>query len=346
MAFKTPQQATEAAVESGVAKANSPFGKLLVGGFLAGAYIAFGSLLAISVTSGMNTALWGTLPTLVFGAVFSLGLVLVILAGSDLLTGNMALLPVAALARRIRPSKIGINWTVVLIANFAGSLFVAYVLAIKTGVIGHAGGPSPGSLTFERLSGIAKTKGVTESDIQIFLRAIGCNWLVCLAVWLSLAGEDLGGKILGIFFPIMAFVAMGFDHVVANMFFLPAAMFAHVPGLGWGNVFNNLLFAFLGNIVGAVVFVAMAYYYLHIAGRPAGVATADSDSGEGRFPVDALGSRSGAPMPASAGAGGVGDGGFGDGGFGDGGFGDGGFGDGGFGRGGGVRDVGGHRPRP
>src|SRR3954470_23780421 len=240
MAYKTPQETTEAAVESGVAKASAPFGKLMVGGFLAGAYIAFGSLLAIAVTSGMDTKLWGTLPTLVFGAVFSLGLILVILAGSDLLTGNMALLPVAALARRIRPSRIAVNWTVVLIANFAGSLFVAYVLAIKTGVIGHAGGSSPGSLTFARLSGIATTKGITESDLQIFLRAIGCNWLVCLAVWLALAGEDLGGKILGIFFPIMAFVAMGFDHVVANMFFLPAAMFAHVPDITWGNVANNL----------------------------------------------------------------------------------------------------------
>src|SRR6195952_6185953 len=137
MAYKTPAQATEAAVEAGVAKANAPFGKLVVGGFLAGAYIAFGSLLAIAVTSGLDTKLWGTLPTLVFRAVFSLGLILVILAGSDLLTGNMALLPVAALARRIRPSRIAVNWSIVFVANFVGSLFVAYFLAVKTGVIGH-----------------------------------------------------------------------------------------------------------------------------------------------------------------------------------------------------------------
>ncbi len=275
MAYKTPAQATEAAVEAGVAKANAPFGKLVVGGFLAGAYIAFGSLLAIAVTSGLNTQMWGTLPTLVFGAVFSLGLILVILAGSDLLTGNMALLPVAAMAKRIRPSKIPVNWVIIFVANFLGALFVAYVLAIKTGVIGHAGGEAPGSLTFTRLSGIAHTKAITESDLQIFLRAIACNWLVCLAVWLAMAAEDIGGKILGIFFPITAFVAMGFDHVVANMFFLPAAMFAHVPGLTWTHVFNNILFAFLGNVIGAVVFVAGAYYYLYLRGRPAS-ATASS----------------------------------------------------------------------
>lgn len=279
MAYKTPQETTEAAVESGVSKASSPVGKVLVGGFLAGAYIAFGSLLAIATTSGLDTKVWGTLPTLVFGAVFSLGLILVILAGSDLLTGNMALLPVAALAKRIRPSRIAVNWTLVTVANLVGAVFVAYVLAVKTGVIGHAGGEAPGSLTFARLSGIAHTKGISESDLQIFLRAIGCNWLVCLAVWLSLSAQDIGGKILGIFFPIMAFVAMGFDHVVANMFFLPAAMFAHVPGLTWGHVVNNLVFAFIGNAIGAVVFVASAYWYLHLSGKPAGRGTADSDHG-------------------------------------------------------------------
>src|ERR1700712_1690693 len=280
MAYKTPAQATEAAVEAGVAKANAPFGKLVVGGFLAGAYIAFGSLLAIAVTSGLNTQMWGTLPTLVFGAVFSLGLILVILAGAELLTGNMALLPIASLAKRLSPGRIPINWAIVLVGNFVGSIFVAYVLAVKTGVIGTAGSKGAGLLTYTRLAAIATGKALTESDLQIFLRAIGCNWLVCLAVWLSLSAQDIGGKILGIFFPIIVFVAMGFDHVVANMFFLPAAMFAHVPGLTWGHVVNNLVFALIGNAIGAVVFVACAYWYLHLHGKPAGRATADSDAGE------------------------------------------------------------------
>jgi hypothetical protein len=90
---------------------------------------------------------------------------------------------------------------------------------------------------------------------------------VCLAVWLSLSAEQVSGKILAIFFPIMAFVAMGFDHVVANMFFLPAAIFAGVPELGWDDTLNNWLFAFLGNLVGAVVFVSTSYWYLYPQGR-------------------------------------------------------------------------------
>ena len=98
---------------------------------------------------------------------------------------------------------------------------------------------------------------MTETEWQIFLRAVGCNWLVCLAVWMALAPTDVAGKILAIFFPIMAFVAMGFDHVVANMFFLPAAIFAGRPAASPGATrCNNWLFAGLGNLVGAAIFVA------------------------------------------------------------------------------------------
>ena len=102
----------------------------------------------------------------------------------------------------------------------------------------------------------------------MFLRGVGCNWLVCLAVWMSLAAKSVSGKILAIFFPIMAFVAMGFDHVVANMFFLPAAMFAGVPDIGWGDTLLNWLLAGIGNLVGAVVFVATSYWYLFLKDQP------------------------------------------------------------------------------
>ena len=283
MGYKTPAQTAQAAVESGVAKAGLSPAKALVGGFLAGAYIAFGSLLAIATTSGLDPKTWGTLPTLVFGAVFSLGLILVILAGAELLTGNMALLPLAALAKRIPGSRIPLNWAIVFVGNFLGALFVAYFLAIKTGVIGSAGSKEAALLTFNRLSGIATGKALKESDSQIFLRAVGCNWLVCLGVWLAISAEDIGGKILAIFFPITAFVAMGFDHVVANMFFLPAAIFAHVPGITWAHTLNNLFFALIGNIVGAVVFVAMAYWYLYLRGGPAdrAVGAENAQGGDG-----------------------------------------------------------------
>ena len=257
MAFKTPAEIARAGVESGATKASLSWDKMLVAGFLAGAYIAFAGLLAVVASAGMDPKLWGGVQTLVTGGVFALGLVLVIVAGSELLTGNMALVPMGVLGRRVTLGRLSFNIFWVLVGNLAGSLFVAYFLAKETGVI-----TAPADLT--RLGAIATAKSVTESDWQIFLRAIGCNWLVCLAVWMALSAEDIGGKILAIFFPIMAFVAMGFDHVVANMFFLPAAIFAHVPGITWGHTLENWAFAFLGNFVGAGVFVATSYWYLYL----------------------------------------------------------------------------------
>src|SRR3712207_3670281 len=132
-------------------------------------------------------------------------------------------------------------------------------------------------MPLERLEKIAVGKGVTETEWEIFLRAMGCNWLVCLAVWLAFAAEDVAGKIMGIFFPIMAFVAMGFDHVVANMFFLPAAIFAGLD-ITWWDAVHNWIFAFLGNLVGAVIFVAGAYWYLYA--RPEEKSPAAADAGD------------------------------------------------------------------
>jgi formate/nitrite transporter len=254
--YKTPQDITEAGVTTGVTKAKLRWDKALVAGFLAGAYIAFGGLLAITVSSGMNPEIWGTLPTFFTGAVFSLGLILVVIAGSELLTGNMALVPLAAFKGRVAFRKLVENFGFVLIGNLLGSLFVAYFLAVQSGVV-------TAELPLARLADIATAKGIEENEWQIFLRAVGCNWLVCLAVWMALAADDVAGKILAIFFPIMGFVAMGFDHVVANMFFLPAAIFAGVDGIGWGEALHNWVFAFLGNLAGAAVFVSGAYWYLY-----------------------------------------------------------------------------------
>jgi formate/nitrite transporter len=261
MAYKTPDQIAVAAVASGTKKAHLPIPKMLVGGFLAGAYIAFAGLLAVDVTAGLDPAIWGGVTTLLTGAVFSMGLVLVIVAGSELLTGNMALVPIALLSRKVGVGLLARNWAVVVLGNLIGALFVAYVLSVQTGVIGPEG-----SASFTRLAAIATTKAVTEDDLTIFLRAIGCNWLVCLGVWMALAAEDVAGKVLAIFFPITAFVALGFDHVVANMFFLPAAHWAGVPGIGWGDIVHNWVFAALGNAIGGGVFVALAYWFLYLRG--------------------------------------------------------------------------------
>jgi formate transporter len=270
MSAKQPPEIAGAAVETGVKKAHLRWDKVLVGSFLAGAYIAFGGLVAITVSSGLDPETWGTLPTLFMGAAFTLGLVLVLIAGSHLLTGNMMLVPIGAMQGRLTLGDVARNLTLVLVGNLLGALFVAYFLAVQTGVIGGIGSEAgaPAAMTYERLATIVEAKGLHESAWQIFLRGVGCNWLVCLGVWLSLASDSVSGKILGIFFPIMAFVAMGFDHVVANMFFLPAGIFAGVPGIGWGETLHNWLFAFPGNFVGAVVFVATSYWYLFLREDP------------------------------------------------------------------------------
>jgi formate/nitrite transporter len=175
--------------------------------------------------------------------------------------------------------KIGLgdvakNLTLVLLGNLVGALFVAFFLAVQTKVIGDADSEGSALLTYERLVSIAEGK-TGHTAWETFLRGVGCNWLVCLAVWMSLAAKTVSGKILAIFFPVMAFVAMGFDHVVANMFFIPAAIWAGVPDIGWGDALVNWLLAGAGNLVGAVIFVATSYWYLFLRDQPEKVTAAE-----------------------------------------------------------------------
>ncbi|RJK94263.1 formate/nitrite transporter family protein [Vallicoccus soli] len=270
MSAKQPDEIARAAVRTGAQKARTSWDKTLVASFLAGAYIALGGLVAVVVSSGLDPEVWGTLPTLFTGVAFTLGLVLVLLAGSSLLTGNMLLVPLSAMSGRIGLGDVARNLGLVLLGNVAGALLVAFFLATETGVIGGPGSAdgTSAAMTYERLAGIAETKALDETAYQVFLRAVGANWLVCLAVWVALGAESVGSKVIGLFLPVMAFVAMGFDHVVANMFFLPAAVWAGVPDLGWGDVLRNWGLAGIGNLVGAVVFVATTYWYLYLKDQP------------------------------------------------------------------------------
>ncbi len=163
---------------------------------------------------------------------------------------------------------MAMNWLWVTIGNLAGSLFVAYFLADQTGVLGSGDArASSGSARSPRARPPPRRTGSSSCAPS------GCNWLVCLAVWLALAATDIGGKILAIIFPITAFVALGFDHVVANMFFLPAAMFLNTGDVSGGQLILNLIMAFLGNAVGAGLFVAGAYWYLYGSSGRAPAAT-------------------------------------------------------------------------
>ncbi|WP_448642889.1 formate/nitrite transporter family protein [Geodermatophilus sp. URMC 63] len=279
MTAKEPAEVAKVAAATGAKKVHRTWDRVLVSAFLAGAYISFGALVAITVSSGLDTDTWGTLPTLFMGAAFTLGLVLVLIAGSDLATGNMMLVPLGAMNGKIDVGDVVRNLTLVLLGNLLGALFVAYFLAVSTGVIGDPDSSGSAGLTFARLTEIAQGK-VSHTPWEVFLRGVGCNWLVCLAVWMSLASSSIAGKILAIFFPIMAFVAMGFDHVVANMFYLPAAQFAGVDGVGWGDTLLNWLVAGAGNLVGAVVFVGTSYWYLFLRDQPDAVPRTGAEPAE------------------------------------------------------------------
>ncbi|MGM7634939.1 formate/nitrite transporter family protein [Bacillus sp. Hm123] len=249
MAFNKPDKITEIAIEAGVGKVKLPIVPMLILGFLGGAFIALGFLLDIRVIGSMPPE-WGSFAGFLGAAVFPLGLILVILAGAELITGNMMSVSMALYARKISVADVARNWFWVTLANLIGALFVAYFF-------GHIVGLTETGPFLDKTVAIAEAK-VADSFMQTFISAIGCNWLVCLAVWLAYGANDFAGKIIGIWFPVMAFVAIGFQHVVANMFVIPAAIFAgHVT---WGEFLGNVVPAFLGNVVGGAVFVGMAYF--------------------------------------------------------------------------------------
>lgn len=257
MAFKSPAEIAEAASAIGRAKTEAGWGKLLILGFLAGAYIAFGSQLAVTAAAG---APWPEqlpgIQKLIFGAVFPVGLMLVVIGGSELFTGNCMLPTIACLKGEGKWVGLLRNWVASYVGNFIGSVFCAYFLAVATGLLLK-------TPWIEYITGIAQAKCALSFG-EAFWRGVGCNWLVCLAVWLAIGSEDIVGKVFGIQFPIMAFVALGFEHSVANMFFIPAAIFA-TGAVTWpAFLLNNLLPVTLGNIVGGVVFVAGIYWWVYL----------------------------------------------------------------------------------
>jgi formate/nitrite transporter len=249
----------------GVAKATSPWLTVFVLGILAGAYIGFGGLLSTTVTFDAASRLGIGLSKILSGATFSVGLMLVVIAGAELFTGNNLMVS-SVMTREITFGTMLKRWGMVYLANFVGSIFLALLFYYsglwKTG--DGALGATAVKIAFNK---------VALSFGEALWRGIGCNWLVCLAVWMALAARQVIGKIFAIFFPIMAFVAIGFEHSVANMYFIPTGILlmngaglTNVPGvdpnlLGWINfLWRNLLPVTIGNIIGGVVFVGMSYW--------------------------------------------------------------------------------------
>jgi formate transporter len=253
LAFHTPQKIAEMAAEAGVRKANLPVMSRIVLGFLGGAFISLGFLLDVRVIGNVPKE-WGSFASFLGASVFPLGLILIIIGGGELLTGNMMAVPIAAFKRRISWGKVIENWIWIVVTNFIGALFVAYFF-------GHVVGLTETGPFLTKTAAVAHAK-IDENFVQAFFSALGCNWLVAMAVWLSYSAETIGGKILAIWFPIMGFVAIGFQHVVANMFIIPAAIFAGQAT--WGEYFGNFVPVFLGNAVGGALFVAGIYYIAYL----------------------------------------------------------------------------------
>jgi len=207
---------------------------------------------------------------LIGGAVFSVGLMLVVIAGAELFTGNN-LIFLSVLDRQVSVGKWLRNWTIVFLANFAGSLLLV-LLMYWSGLW-----KTNGNLVGATALSIANAK-VNLTFLQGFARGILCNWLVCLAVWMAVSAGTVIGKVFAIFFPIMAFVASGFEHSVANMFFIPmglalkgqtaivtaAGLTDKLAHLTVGGMVMNLIPVTLGNIIGGAFFVATLYWMVYI----------------------------------------------------------------------------------
>ena len=267
---KSPRTIAETVAQTvGVAKTTSPWLTVFILGILAGSYIGFGGLLSTIVTFDMGSNFGIGFTKFMGGAAFSVGLMLVVIAGAELFTGNNLMVS-SAMAGEITYGTMLKRWSLVYIANFIGSVLLALLFYFsglwKTD--GGAVGAKAISIAYGKVS---------LSFSEALIRGIGCNWLVCLAVWMALASRQTIGKIFAIFFPIMAFVAIGFEHSVANMYFIPTGIFLKTWGeisatqgfdshaLGWiPFVWKNLLPVTIGNIIGGGIFVGMSYWSAYL----------------------------------------------------------------------------------
>ena len=271
----SPAEITQYAIQTSIKKANNSILNLILLGILGGAFIAFASegsnmaafnLLARPETYGLGKAL--------AGSIFGTGLMLVVIAGAELFTGNTLMLT-GLLSRQITLMQMLRNWGLVYLGNFLGSVLIAWMMN-ASGLL-HSGANGLGAVTLK----IAVYK-VNLTFLQAFVLGIMCNWLVTLAVWMAYGSKNIIGKIFAIFFPIWLFITSGFEHSIANMYYIPAGILAKsnpeivktaadlglsaekLATLNWGTfALNNLVPVTLGNIVGGGLLVATIYWLVY-----------------------------------------------------------------------------------
>jgi formate transporter len=281
MVFHPPVAIVAKAGDAGKYKVSLPAWNMLMRGFMSGAYIAMGGALATVCSTGIlatdATLRYGAaspgFAQLILGAVFPVGLIITVLTGAELFTGDAMLAPMAAFIHKVSWTQVINLWIWVYIGNLIGSIVIAYIMAYGPFVTFDAAGTATITAFGTRAIAIASAKvsyvGVAGMW-SAFLKAIGCNWLVNLAILLGICADDLIGKFFGIWFPIMAFVSIGFEHCVANMYFIPAGLFTQGfitdptkinAGLTWVTMWtNNLIVVTIGNIVGGLFFVGVIYW--------------------------------------------------------------------------------------
>jgi formate transporter len=281
-----PPEMAARAEQVGVNKANMDTTALFALAVLAGAFIALGAMFATTVASGAAGVLPYGVTRLLAGLAFSLGLILVVVGGAELFTGNN-LIVMAWASRKVTTSLLLRNWSIVYAGNFAGAVATAALVYLSGHYQFGDGATGKAALaTAQAKVGLGFAEAVALGIL--------CNALVCLAVWLSFSGRTTTDKVLVIVPPISGFVAAGFEHSVANMYFIPTALFikggapepfwvsirqtaADYPNLTWGHfLLNNLMPVTIGNIIGGAVLVGVVYWFVYLR-KPSGPVQPPSD---------------------------------------------------------------------
>jgi len=278
MVFHPPVAIIAKAGGAGQYKVGLPAWNMLLRGFMAGAYIAIGGALCTVCSTGVAGFLGPGMAKLVAGSVFPVGLIIIILTGAELFTGDAMLAPMAAFIHAVSWAKVLNLWLWVYIGNLIGSIVYAYIMAFGPFTSWDAAGVATVNAFGLTAVNIAAGKCSYIGGAALwgaFLKAIGCNWLVNLAILSAICADDLVGKFFGIWFPIMAFVSSGFEHCVANMYFIPAGIMTSgfltadqataigpkLANLGWVTMWtNNIIVVTIGNIVGGMLFVGVIYW--------------------------------------------------------------------------------------
>ncbi len=249
-----------AVIAAGRAKAAKPAGILLTQAMMAGMFISLGGLLSLYLGYGVPgiAAENPGIQRLLSGLAFPVGLFLIVLFGGELFTGNNAVLIPALARRHYGAGAVARNWTLVWLGNLAGALLFTYFFVVVAGL-------SEASPWREAMQGVATAKASLPAG-QILVRGIAANWCVCLAVWLAFSAKTIGQKALACWIPVGAFVVLGYEHSIANMFFIPCGMMAGA-GVDPASAARNILLATLGNMMGGALLVGALFHRLYAPGK-------------------------------------------------------------------------------